>query len=217
MKRLMLAACVAVAMSCGLLPAMEAQAAGWEDEGDNDGVRVYSKEVEGSDVLAFKGVIVTDVHIGKLMSAFLDENQRSKWVDLYGAHKTLIKTDDSQTYWIHFKLPFPATDRDYVLKSDATFQEDKKIILVKIKSVTHPSAPENDCCVRAKAFGTYYKFEALDGGKTRITVEVHTDPMGLLPDVLINLIQEDWPSKTLNGLIKQARTQSTHPDFVAWH
>ena len=202
---------------CVMAPHASVEAGGWEDEGLQDGVQVYSKEVEGSDLLAFKGIIVTDVHIGKIMTTFVDEHQRSKWVDLYAAHKTLAKSETSQTYWIHFSLPFPATDRDYVLRSDASVDSDKQIVTTHIKSVTHKNAPENDCCVRARAFGTYYKFEALKGGKTRITVEVHTDPMGILPDVLINLIQEDWPSKTLNGLIKQSRSQSVHPDFKDWH
>jgi hypothetical protein len=167
----------------------------WEKVGKKDGVAVSKKEVPESDLLAFRGVVVHDVHIGKVMTAFVDENQRSKWVDRYAAHKTLKKTATSQTYWIHFSLPFPISDRDYVLHSDAYPDKDKKIVTTKIKSVLNSKAPEKDCCVRAEVYGTYYKFEALPGGKTKLTVEVHTNPKGLLPGWLINSIQEDWPPR----------------------
>jgi len=78
--------------------------------------------------------------------------------------------------------------------------------------------PEQDCCVRANAYRTYWRLEALPGGRTKAEVEVFTDPMGLLPSWLINLIQADWPSNTLIGLHKRA-TQGDlkpHPDAAAW-
>lgn len=209
------AALLLVAMSMG--GQAMAESGKWEKVGNKDGVMVSVKEVSGSDLLAFRGVVTTDLHIGQLMTVFLDENQRSKWVDRYKSHKTLAASSTSQTYWMHFKLPVPISDRDYVLKSDAYPNPDKGEMVVKIKSVKHPKAPENDCCVRAEAKGTYYKFEALKNGKTRITVEVHTDPKGMLPDWLINLIQEDWPSKTLNGLIKASKGADVHPKFKDWH
>lgn len=189
----------------------------WEKVGKKNGVMVHKKEVPGSDLLAFRGVITADIHIGKIMTTFIDEEQRGKWVDRYAGHRTLAKSDRSQTYWIHFGLPFPISDRDYVLKSDGFPDAEKKVVVTKIKSVTHPKAPENDCCVRAEAYGTYYKFEALPDGKTKLTVEVHTNPKGLLPGWLINSIQEDWPSKTLKALIKQAKGQKIHAEYTDWH
>ncbi len=205
---------IAVGLLCGTAAA---EGGKWEKVGKKDGVMVHKKEVPNSDLLAFRGVVVHDVHIGKIMTSFIDENQRSKWVDRYAAHKTLNKTDTTQTYWIKFSLPFPISDRDYVLYSEGHPDKDKKVVTTKIKSVTNSKAPEKDCCVRAEVYGTYYKFEALPGGKTKLTVEVHTNPKGLLPGWLINSIQEDWPSKTLNALVKQAQTQEIHPGYADWH
>ena len=69
-----------------------------------------------------------------------------------------------------------------------------------------------DCCVRAEVKGTYYNFTALSAKRTKLEVEVHTDPKGLLPNWLVNLIQKKWPSKTLSGLIRHARKgNASHP------
>ena len=51
----------------------------------------------------------------------------------------------------------------------------------------------------------------LDAGRTKVEVEVFTDPKGALPAWLINLIQKDWPWKTIDGLVKR----SSRPDVVA--
>src|SRR5687768_7163970 len=79
----------------------------WEFVSDEENVRVFRKEVPGSDVVAFKGVTTTNVSIGKLLAVFKDPNQRQHWVDRYKEHKTFERGTDNELYWIHFKLPWP--------------------------------------------------------------------------------------------------------------
>ncbi len=110
-------------------------------------------------------------------------------------------------------------DRDYVLKADGQIDDAAHVFTARIKSVVDGRKGEDDCCVRAEAKNTYYRFEAIAGSeKTKLTVEVHTDPKGSLPDWLINMIQKKWPSKTRSGLINRATAQNAvHADFATWH
>lgn len=192
----------------------------WEEIGTKDNVKVSRMQVTGSEVFAFRGEIVADVHIGKIMRVFIDSKQRKHWVDRYADHKTLERTDRMEKYWIKFGLPFPVSDRDYVLQTDVEIDEINKIITANVRSIEDPRMPENSCCVRAQAYSTYYRFEAIPGEeKTRMIVEVHTDPKGMLPNWLINRIQKDWPSKTLGGLLKQSKRkeQTPLPKMANWH
>ena len=191
-------------------------AKGWETLGTYDSVKVSRKTVEGSPLFAFRGVTEANIPLDILIGTFTDPKQRRHWVDRYDEHVTFKKTELSETYWIHFKLPPLVSDRDYVLKSDAEVDKDKGVIQVKIKSVKHKDYPPK-CCVRAEVKGTYYKFTALSATKTRLEVEVHTDPKGLLPSWVVNLIQKKWPSKTLSRLIKHAlKNKVSHPKTKAW-
>lgn len=193
-----------------------ALAKGWETVGTYNNVKVSRKTVEGSPLFAFRGVTEADISLDVLISTFSDPKQRRHWVDRYEEHVTIKKTPLSETYWIHFGLPPLVSDRDYVLKSDAKIDRDAGVIEVKIKSVTHPKYPP-DCCVRAEVKGTYYKFTALSATRTKLEVEVHTDPKGMLPNWLVNLIQKKWPSKTLSGLIKHARkVNRSHAETKQW-
>ncbi len=203
-----------------LIPSL-AFANGWESLGDIDGVKVRKKEVEGTDLFMFSGEIVTDIHIGKIISVFADSNERQHWVSRYEEHQTLKKGENFEEYRIEFHTPFPVTNRDYVLRSVGSVEPSKREFTCKIQSVVRAAAPENDCCVRANANGTFYRFTAIPGPKprTRLYVEVHTDPKGMLPDWLVNMIQKKWPSETLNGLIARAKESDApiHPKFADWH
>ncbi len=197
----------------------------WDYVGVIDGVKVWRKEVPESNLMAFKGEIVADVNIGKLLAVFLDRNQRKFWVDRFDDTKMLEQTGPlNETYWIRFKLPPGISNRDYVLRADGTVDPALGLFTAKIKSVTHPKAPADDCCVRAEVKGTFYRFEALKGApgtpdKTRLVVEVMTDPKGWLPGWVVNLIQKSWPSKTLNGLVRRSNNASVVPiaEYAAWH
>lgn len=207
------------ALFLALLVPGYASASEWQSIGDIDGVNVWKKEVEGSSLLAFRGVVTADVEIGQVMSVFLDHRQRKNWVAKHADDKNLEAGSGFQEYWIHFNTPFPVSDRDYVLRSDGYRDPDKRTFTCKIKSVVRKDAPEKKCCVRAQLHGTYYRFEALPGPtpRTRLTVEVHTDPRGMLPKWLVNMIQRKWPSDTLNGLIREAKKQKAHAEYADWH
>lgn len=218
--RAILALSLALGATSAVGPVASAYAAGkWEYIGTFDGVRVERKEVPGTDVFAFRGEITTNIHIGKIIATFLDKSQRKNWVDRYDRSRTLSSPSAfEEIYWIAFALPFPVSNRDYVLHAQALPEADKGVFTAKIKSVKHPNAPEYDCCVRATANGTFYRFEAVKGQeRTKLYVEVHTDPKGMLPDSLINLIQKKWPSKTLSGLIKASRGAAIPPAYASWH
>lgn len=198
----------------------EAWASGkWESMGTSDGVRLSRMDVEGSSVVAFRGETVADVKMGKLIAVFIDPNERRHWVDRYDDHRTLERSDTHEVYWIKFALPFPVSNRDYVLRTTVSTDDDKKVFTARIRSVTDNRKGEDSCCVRAVVHNTYYRFEALADGRTRMSVEVHTDPKGSLPAWLVNRIQRDWPSKTLNGLIDRTKKSSAtpHPHFDGWH
>jgi hypothetical protein len=211
--------CVAAVMA---LCIGHADAAKWEYVSGDDGVRVYRKQVKGSNVFAFKGVTTKNIHIGKILEIFNTTSLRKDWVDRFHSTKDLKQVGPNERiYWIRFGLPFPISDRDYVLSTKGNFDAEKRSFTARIKSVNHSGRPINDCCERGKAFGTYYKFEALPGPKprTRMMVEVHTDPKGMLPGWLVNMIQKKWPRKTLNGLFKRSNKKGVgvYASVADWH
>ena len=209
---------------CLTLPAFadgDASSAKWEVLSNQDGFITQRKSVEGSNIFAFRGETIADVAIGNILSVFLDSSTRKDWVHMFGgSNELIVKNPLDRTYWIRFNTPMPTSDRDYVLHAVGEADQTTRTFVTNIESVDHADRPEQDCCVRGQAFGTFYRFQAIPGtNKTKVEVEVHTDPKGWIPNWLTNLIQKKWPRKTLTSLINQAKKPSVvaHADYATWH
>ena len=106
----------------------------------------------------------------------------------------------------HYNLSWPVSDRDYVIESKWSVMKDKKLptVILSIKSIVGDSVPEIEGRVRGHLYRLVYKLEKLESNQTRVTVEIMVNPKGLLPNLMINLIQKEWPITTLRQLNAQA-------------
>ncbi len=223
MIRRILILALAIAVLMPVLAPAAAQAADgkWEYVDRFNGVKVWRMSRKGSPVMAFRGEVIKSIHIGKILTTFATSKYHRDWVDRWDNSRDLKKIAKyERIFWIRFDLPWPVSDRDYVIHTKVTPDAKKRVVVANLKSVKHSAKPEKGgCCVRGLAFGTHYRFTALPGGKTKLRVEVHTNPRGMLPAWLVNLIQKKWPSKTLNGLARRAAKSNIaiYKGFEDWH
>jgi hypothetical protein len=216
-KLLLLSSVVSLLFAASFLHADKEQTQ-WEVIDEDHGFISKRRKVAESDIYAFRGEVLADVHISKILSVFLDKSRRKDWVDLFGKQEDLeVISGLNKIYWIRFNLPFFMSDRDYVLQLKGNIDVASRQVTANIASVEHLKKPEQSCCIRAQAFGTFYRFRA-QNDKTYVEVEVLTDPKGWLPSWLINLIQKNWPKKTLTALIAAAKDPKTKADtrFAGW-
>ena len=180
---------------------------GWKKIHEKYGVEVFSKKIPGSPLLAFRGETIIDAPIERIYSVLvsLDPKVRLAWVDrLIGTANLEIISDHEGTIYHLFDLPWPVADRDYVLYIKGYRDKETGRVYLNLRSVDHPDAPDPPG-VRAITTFTGYELIPLSKGKTRVSVEVLTDPRGLIPSWLVNLVQKTWPSDTLHGLRRQVK------------
>jgi len=187
-----------LAGSLALLISNGALASDWQFAEEENGIKSYMKPVKGSEVTAFKGTAVIDAPLEKIAWLIRDNKHRTKWVDRLETNVTLktYSAFDNITYQA-FGLPWPIADRDYVYRARLRWEGDT--VVFDLKSTTFKGAPKT-IGIRAELNQCFYYLKRLGPNKTHVTVEVHTDPMGILPYWLINLIQKSWPIKTLSGI-----------------
>ncbi len=191
----------------------------WTLIGTTDGVEVARKQVEGKNVFAFRGEATTDVSVEILATILSDESVAPQWVDMM-ISSDVLKTYSSGAMLLHQKydIPWPMDDRDYVFKKEFNVDPKAKKFVVTLSSVEDPLAPPTEGFIRAEGERTFWSFEVLPSGETKIIVEVMTDPKGAMPDWLVNSVQEDWPHKSINALIKYSKsnTLTPHPKCAGW-
>jgi hypothetical protein len=185
---------------------------GWDLVGTTNGVEVARKKAEGTNVFAFRGEATTDISVAKLISILTNEVTSPKWVNMM-VGSDVIKTYDANTNLLHqtYDIPWPMDDRDYLFKKTIEFDSTAKKAMVHLTSVEDSLMPPQDGYVRAEGEKTLWSFEVLPSGKTKIIVEVMTDPKGAMPDWLVNSVQEDWPHKTITSLLSFATSSDAKP------
>lgn len=180
-------------------PSAQAQELSWKQIYEQDGIVVSKSDVPGTKLVAFRGETVMDASVGSVLRVLLDHEHRLDWVGRLVKNEVLEQDGpyDFVAYQV-FNLPAPISDRDYVYRAVATHDPGTGVVTQSLQSVEHAQAPES-VGVRANLVNSRYVLTP-QGGKTKVEVEILTDPRGTLPAWLVNMIQRSWPADTLGGI-----------------
>lgn len=198
------------------LGAQVAEAGGgpsWEAMGIKAGVEVERKTMPDSPLFAFRGEGEFDVPIGKLVTVLKTPELAVEWVDLMTEHSVIRSLGKNKNLiYESYGLPWPISDRDYVMQEEYIFDDSARVFTIEYTSVEDGAKPHQAEHVRATVYRTFWRLTMVDAGRTKIEIEVFTDPKGSLPAWLINLIQKDWPWKTIDGLVRRAQKGDIDPE-----
>jgi hypothetical protein len=210
--RLLSLSVLTVALLAGAAHADSPAKPAWEQFDEEDGIRMFRRDVPGSDVVALRGDGFIAAPITRVASVLVDRKRSTEWIDRLVKTKLIRQISETESVeWDHIKTPSPLKDRDFVFKTTISTDPAKKRVTFNYYSVSDPLAPETDDYVR----GTFKagKFELTmasrknaDGTVTKGTIvnaEVEVDPRGSVPKFIVNMVQKSWPHTTLMALRKQ--------------
>ena len=176
----------------------------WEKINNEDGVEVFSKDVKGTPLVAFKGITDFDEPMEKIMWVLKDDKRRKDWVARYLKGSTLEKRGPFE--YVNYQAvtaPWPVSNRDMIFlwKANRLSNGD---VQIELKSVDYPNGPET-VGVRMKLHFSRFILNKKPDGGTRVTLEILSDPMGLIPKWVVNMIQKNYPVKFFKALKKQVK------------
>src|SRR4051812_44029251 len=108
----------------------------WEEVRRDGVITVYKKEIEGSDVLAVKGVATLDAPFAKVLQVVLDAPHRSDWMEQVEGVEMVreISPTERIAYW-HLSPPWPIRDRDLVIRETIEIDRAAQRFTLRMKSV----------------------------------------------------------------------------------
>jgi len=174
----------------------------WMPLGEQNGISAYKTEVPGTKVVGFRGETMVYASAEKVMHVLLDNDHRKDWVDRLSVSKVLEQTSPFEyVIYQEFNLPWPMKNRDFVYRGKAERDEQGRVILT-LKSEEYKNAPKTTG-VRAELKESRYIITPIGKFKSKLEVEILSDPKGGIPSWLVNLIQKNWPTKTLSAIKAQ--------------
>ncbi len=175
----------------------------WELKKDKNGIKVYTRDVEGSSFKEFKGeTVIKNVSITDVLDVIFDvKNYDKLFPDLSGPK--IIKQIDKY-HNIHYSVlhtPWPVSDRDNVNELDATISDDGKSAHVAV-NVRQGLVEEKKGLVRISEGKGFWGLKQTDDG-VKVVYQYHGNPGGIIPAWLANSFVVSHPFETLENLHKR--------------
>jgi hypothetical protein len=191
----------------GVLMPRAAGAADWEQLEDDEGIRVWQREIEGTSLVEFRGRGVVDAPIQDVLAVVHDADRSTEWMEsCNGSHTVEYKSPLRVISYNRTESPAPlVSDRDVVVESTYVITPAAKKIRMEFRSVAHEKAPALDGVVRMPKLEGYW--ELVYGGpkKTEVTYQIQADPGGSLPSWIVNWASKSIPFDTIRNLRSQVK------------
>ena len=175
----------------------------WEHIYTDDGIEVFSQKPVDSDFFGFKGVGTIQASLATVFNVISDVEHELDWVFLLESHRVLETPNAFERieYQV-FDLPWPADHRDFVFSVRAKTIDNKGSVLIEIQSVKVPNPPPSQG-VRGELIKSLFLLEPIGPQLTKLTVEIFSDPKGMLPAWVVYFVQKQWPHATIMGIREQ--------------
>ena len=173
----------------------------WEIAKNKDGIKVYTRKAEGSNIKEFKAIsyVTTDMHL--LVDLIENVENYPSWQANISTSKILKKVNKLEKYFSSSTdMPWPITDRDMVMYSKKLITED--IITFNIEGMPQ-YIDEKEGYLRLPEIKGKWQFEKQDDRKIKVIYQFYGDPGGNLPNWLINAFIVDGPFETLSNISKK--------------
>lgn len=179
----------------------------WESALNKDGVIIYTRDYEGSDVKAFKAETTLNAPINNVMSVMANPHSCTEWVHGCTISYGFDEADFNKRYAYSVNdLPWPVKDRDYVLEINTSSLPGSSQIMMEMHAVKGRK-PVDDDYVRTTVAQTIYIFTPTEDNKTHMLWLQHTEPAGVLPSWLVNNLLVDIPFKSIKALDNVAQEE----------
>jgi hypothetical protein len=164
---------------------------------------------------AFKAVADLDVPLENLMAVMINPESCKEWVHNCTESYAFGQGEfhDRYAYSVN-DMPWPVTDRDYVLRIRTRGNADTGEVVMDLNAVPGMRAEFNSR-VRVDRSDTLYRFTP-NGDKTHMVWVQHTEPNGALPGWLVNNLLVDIPVKSLQALEAVAKEDKYQGYQLEW-
>jgi hypothetical protein len=189
----------------------------WQLRKEQNGIRIYPKDVAGSALTATRAETTFDAPVQNCISVLKDVDGFTRlFPSCTYTEKIAAKGDTVQTQYIRLDAPWPVTDRDYAF--EYLFRKGAKRGSVHVITSCRPNAyPANPSMIRLDKGEGLWVFTPTAEGKTKLVYEFHGSPGGTVPAWLANSSVVDSPLEMLSNfqrLVKEDRHKGKMYGFI---
>ena len=172
----------------------------WILKSSNDGVKIFTRDIEGSKINALKVECELEASLSQLVAVLLDVKESEKW--LYHTSSIYIVKQVSQSeffYYSRVELPWPLSDRDFIAHLKVAQNALTKVVTIDAPCVPN-MVPVDPKTVRISNSNGKWIISPEGNNKVKVVYTLHTDPGGSIPAWLINSFMTQGPVQSFKKL-----------------
>ena len=171
---------------------------GWKLESERNGVKLYTRVTDGSQLKQVKGVANVKASMETIVGILTDYGSYSKWVNNITESYVVKEQSDTEHYvYTYEDAPWPVQNRYNVAKMSL----DQNLTSCTLKFESVPDFVEQRAdAIQVEKFKGLWKINALPNGSCHIEYILDENPGGYVPPWLVNYMLMEAPFKTLENL-----------------
>lgn len=184
----------------------------WQLKKDSDGIRVYTRSVENSNIKEFKAATNITSSAETVFNIILEIENYPKWIENVEFGEKLYQRENEIGMYYQMGLPWPIQNRDITLISKFRKLPDGSF---HFKLNNGGDLKEEDAnFIRINEINGQWLIEPIDDTNCTVIYQFLADPEGSLPAWAINLFIVDSPYATLQNLELYARERINSKDDI---
>jgi hypothetical protein len=191
-------------------------AEGWELITNEDGIRVFKREVAGTSLVEFLGRGQIKASMIKISAVVRNPNRGREWMESCSESR-IIRWRSPIHAIIYNRLQSPiflVSDRDMVVEAQTTVDPRRHAIRVDFRNVVDAHTPEIEGAQRVPKIIGHWELVYVDDATTEVEYQVFADPGGSLPGFLVNWASQSVPFHTIEKLRRQVLKDGYDTDIA---
>lgn len=183
----------------GLYADRQSEQNDWEVAVSQEGITVYTREVEGSSMKAAKSVLTIDVNKEKVADALRDVASQKEWMATIVETRMLEKLSDDE-YYAYYRVdaPWPVSQRDIISHYNVEEKPSGEILFDVEGAPDY--IDEKEDIVRIQETTSSWRIIPQEGNSVKVIYRYHAEPGGSIPSWLANQAVTDTPFETVKNL-----------------
>ncbi len=199
-----------LALLAGASPA-GAAAADWTLRRDAEGVRVWTRPVEGSAYHEFRGTVSVRAPVARVVTWIGDAERMPEWFFRCREAELVERLSPTEgVSYVVLHLPWPLADRESVIHWRIADTEGGATV-VRMENAPD-RLPPREGRVRVPNARGAWELTPQSDGTLEIALQMHFEPGGRLPGWIVNTVVVDMPYWTLRNLRDRLATGEPHRD-----
>lgn len=182
---------IIISIACFVLFGFTLFTSNWEFKKEKNGIKVYTKKVEGSKYEKCKAVTTVKADLNAVYAFIKNPLNYKKFSERIESIEVIKETKDKILYYMKVDMPWPIYNRDGIYEITIKHKTDTEALFVN--RARPELLPEQEGYIRIHLANTFYKLTKKENNNCQVHFEQHTDPNGDVPAWVSNYYLIDGP------------------------